>query len=90
MDWKIGQRLVCVQIARGTAWKQSPPLTGIVQAQQGGWVTIVCPTTWIVVSRYQAQFEQDGWQLDSTACPETHQGSVTTAIAPSTEPVGSK
>lgn len=90
MNWKVGQRLVCLQAVSPTG-KQSPRLTGVVQEQrEDGWVTIMCPTTWIVVSRYQTQFEQDGWQLDPTLDPDNHQASVTNAIAQPTKPVGSK
>jgi hypothetical protein len=37
-------------------------LTGYVKDQDQGWVTIACYSTRVIVSRYQDQFEKDGWQ----------------------------
>lgn len=64
MSWQVGQKLVCVResVASGSAVEQL--LMGYVKEQHKGWVTVVCPAARVIVSRYQEQFEKDGWQLD--------------------------
>lgn len=71
MDWKVGQKLVCMQVSDPCENLKQPLLTGFVQDQNNGWVTIVCPATWIIVSRYQEQFERDGWRIHEAAMLES-------------------
>jgi len=71
MSWKEGHRLICV---RDNTPRENPAanlLRAYVKEQNKGWVTVVCPNTWIVVSRYQEQFEKDGWQLEESREFET-------------------
>ncbi|MBF2028034.1 MAG: hypothetical protein IGS48_14925 [Oscillatoriales cyanobacterium C42_A2020_001] len=66
MSWKQGHRLVYVRDGGCSQAALANPLRAYVKEQQQGWVTVVCPDTWIVVSRYQEQFEKDGWQLEES------------------------
>lgn len=62
--WKIGQKLVCVRECDSAEASLAQLLTGYVKDQDQGWVTIACPSTRMIVSRYQEQFEKDGWKLE--------------------------
>ncbi|MDX2231063.1 MAG: hypothetical protein NW220_15595 [Leptolyngbyaceae cyanobacterium bins.349] len=66
-SWKIGQKLVCVESHHVAETSLGRMLTGYVKNQDQGWVTIACPTARLIVSRYQEQFEKDGWQLEFVA-----------------------
>lgn len=68
-SWKIGQKLVCVRECDSPEASLEALLTGYVKDQDQGWVTITCPATRIIVSRYQEQFEKDGWQLEPIEMP---------------------
>lgn len=61
-SWRVGQKLVCATECRSSELTLDKLLTGYVQAQDQGWVTIACYSARIIVSRHQAQFEKDGWQ----------------------------
>lgn len=59
MKWQVGQRLVCD--------RPEQLLTGCrVTEQQGDWVEISCPTIGLHLTGYQADFEQQGWQPETT------------------------
>lgn len=64
MSWQVGQKLVCVRESVSSNSAVEQLLMGYVKEQEKGWVTVVCPTARVIVSRYQEQFEKDGWQLD--------------------------
>lgn len=58
MMWKAGQRVVCDRPRQA--------LVGcVVAAEHDGWVTIACASSRLLVSRYQTQFEQEGWRVAS-------------------------
>ncbi|EKQ67815.1 hypothetical protein OsccyDRAFT_4105 [Leptolyngbyaceae cyanobacterium JSC-12] len=71
MSWKEGHRLICVRDNTPRENSAANLLRAYVKEQNKGWVTVVCPNTWIVVSRYQEQFEKDGWQLEESREFET-------------------
>jgi hypothetical protein len=64
MSWKIGQKLVCVRDSCSLISQPNSLLTGYVKDQDNGWVTITYLDARMVVSRYQNQFEKDGWQAE--------------------------
>uniref|UniRef100_A0A832H051 Uncharacterized protein n=1 Tax=Oscillatoriales cyanobacterium SpSt-402 TaxID=2282168 RepID=A0A832H051_9CYAN len=78
MSWKQGHRLVCVRDSAPPKDATEKLLRAYVKEQHKGWVTVVCPNTWIVVSRYQEQFEKDGWQLEEAREFETASSSGVT------------
>jgi hypothetical protein len=65
MSWKVGQKLVCVRDALPPISQQDLLMTGYVKDQDNGWVTIAYLDAQMIVSRYQKQFEKDGWQAES-------------------------
>ena len=64
MSWQVGQKLVCFRESVSSESAVERLLMGYVKEQHKGWVTVVCPTARVIVSRYQEQFEKDGWQVD--------------------------
>jgi hypothetical protein len=64
MSWKVGQKLVCVREEVSVVSDRDLLLRGYVKDQDNGWVTIAFLDARMVVSRYQQQFEKDGWQAE--------------------------